>query len=130
MPLQVPTPPAQAALLACNECDTVRSIQPHGRGDTKLKQQKNVNPKHYVRHFFFVTNYYYLNRFDRLCKHQHGGHFQHSVTITLTYTSVLISTSSPPYSDCLIPYILPTVHARVPPCALQVSMHLAISLLQ
>ena len=38
VPLLVPTPPAQAALLACKECDTVRSIQPHARGDTKSKQ--------------------------------------------------------------------------------------------
>ena len=38
VPLLVPTPPAQAALLACKECNTVRSIQPHARGDTKPKQ--------------------------------------------------------------------------------------------
>ena len=102
--------PTQAALLTCKECNTVRLIQPHARGNTKLKQQKKVDPEHYVRPFAFVTNNYYFNRCDRLCKHQHGRHFQHSVTTALTYTCVLISTSSPPYSDCLISYMLPTIH--------------------
>ena len=59
VPLQEPMPPTQAALLACKECNTVRSIQPHARGDRKLKQQKKEDPEHYVRPFSFVTNYYY-----------------------------------------------------------------------
>ena len=49
-------PPTQAALLTCKECDTVQSIQPHARGNTKLKQRKKADPEHYVRLFAFVTN--------------------------------------------------------------------------
>ena len=101
--------------------------QPHARDDTKLKQQKNVDPEHYVRHFSFVTNYYYFNMCDRLGKHQHGGRFRRSVTIALTYTCVLMSTLSPPYFDCLISYMLPTVQCS---STCSTSLHSLISLLQ
>ena len=48
VPLQGPMPPTRAVLLTCKECNTLRSIQPHARGDTKLKQQKKEDPEHYA----------------------------------------------------------------------------------
>ena len=57
-PRERPPTPTQAALLARIEPKAARAIQPRGRGHTRLKQRKKVDPEHYVRHVFPATNDY------------------------------------------------------------------------
>ena len=47
VPLQVLTPLMQAALLACKECDTVQSIQPHARGDIVVSELVHTEARRY-----------------------------------------------------------------------------------